>query len=107
MLDEATSAETGQVGGMDSCLDFHQPEIGLFQQDRPREDHLHRRDGSRAVRLGLDGVTSIGAEVAKRIVTERAEHGAYRDMADLSRRANLSADQLEALASAGALDSLE
>ncbi|UKA60869.1 error-prone DNA polymerase [Arthrobacter sp. FW306-2-2C-D06B] len=106
VLDETTSAEAGQVGGMDSCLDFHQPEIGLFQQDRPREDHLHRRDGSRAVRLGLDGVTSIGAEVAKRIVTEREEHGAYRDMADLSRRANLSADQLEALASAGALDSL-
>jgi error-prone DNA polymerase len=106
VLDEAGRAETGQVGGMDSCLDFHQPEIGLFQQDRPREDHLHRRDGSRAVRLGLDGVTSIGAEVAKRIVTEREEHGAYRDMADLSRRASLSADQLEALASAGALDSL-
>ncbi|MFF2296605.1 error-prone DNA polymerase [Arthrobacter sp. NPDC058127] len=105
-LDEATRAEAGQVGGMDSCLDFHQPEIGLFQQDRPREDHLHRRDGSRAVRLGLDGVTSIGTEVAKRIVAEREEHGAYQDMADLSRRANLSADQLEALASAGALDSL-
>ncbi|UYY80081.1 error-prone DNA polymerase [Arthrobacter sp. YA7-1] len=106
VLDEAGRTETGQVGGMDSCLEFHQPEIGLFQQDRPPEDHLHRRDGSRAVRLGLDGVTSIGAEVAKRIVTEREEHGAYRDMADLSRRASLSADQLEALASAGALDSL-
>ena len=106
VLDEATRAEAGQVGGMDSCLDFQQPEIGLFQQDRPREDHLHRRDGSHAVRLGLDGVTSIGTEVAKRIVAEREEHGAYRDMADLSRRANLSADQLEALASAGALDSL-
>ena len=106
VLDEATMAEAGQVGGMDSCLDFHQPKPGLFQQDRPREDHLHRRDGSHAVRLGLDGVTSIGTEVAKRIVTEREEHGAYRDMADLSRRANLSADQLEALASAGALDSL-
>ncbi|WAH96798.1 error-prone DNA polymerase [Arthrobacter sp. MMS18-M83] len=106
VLDETTETELGQVGGMDSCLDFHQPEIGLFQQDQPREDHLHRRDGSHAVRLGLDGVTSIGTEVAKRIVAEREEHGPYRDMADLSRRAGLSADQLEALASAGALDSL-
>ncbi|MHC6221236.1 error-prone DNA polymerase [Arthrobacter sp. MMS24-S77] len=106
VLDDATRTEAGQVGGMDSCLDFHQPKIGLFQQDRPCEDHLHRRDGSHAVRLGLDGVTSIGTEVAKRIVAEREERGPYRDMADLSRRANLSADQLEALASAGALDSL-
>lgn len=106
VLDETREMELGQVGGMDSCLDFHQPEIGLFQQEQPREDHLHRRDGSHAVRLGLDGVTSIGTEVAKRIVAEREEHGPYRDMADLSRRANLSADQLEALASAGALDSL-
>jgi error-prone DNA polymerase len=106
VLDETTETGQGQVGGMDSCMDFHQPPIGSFRQDHPREDHLHRRDGSHAVRLGLDGVTSIGTEVAKRIVAEREEHGPYRDMADLSRRANLSADQLEALASAGALDSL-
>ncbi|MEZ2390055.1 error-prone DNA polymerase [bacterium RCC_150] len=93
-------------GGMDSCLDFEQPPIGPFQQDRPREDHLHRRDASHAVRLGLDGVTSIGKELAKRIVMERDEHGPFVDMADLSRRAGLNAEQLEALASAGALDSL-
>jgi error-prone DNA polymerase len=40
--------------------------------------------------------------VAERIVAEREAHGPYRDMADLSRRADLDAGQLEALAAAGA-----
>ncbi|WP_423181574.1 error-prone DNA polymerase [Arthrobacter sp. NyZ413] len=105
-LEKIDDPKERDQGGMDSCLEFHQPPIGPFLQDQPREDHLHRRDGSHAVRLGLDGVTSIGAEVAKRIVAERDQNGPFRDMGDLSRRADLSAEQLEALASAGALDSL-
>lgn len=92
--------------GMDSCLLPEQPTPGPFDPTLPVEDHLHRRDATHAVRLGLDGVTSIGSEVAKRIVAEREENGPYLDMADLSRRAELSAEQLEALASSGALDSL-
>ncbi|MBT8160306.1 MULTISPECIES: error-prone DNA polymerase [Arthrobacter] len=105
-LEKIDDPKERDQGGMDSCLEFHQPPIGPFLQDQPREDHLHRRDGSHAVRLGLDGVTSIGAEVAKRIVAERDQNGPFRDLGDLSRRADLSAEQLEALASAGALDSL-
>ncbi|MDT9592248.1 error-prone DNA polymerase [Nocardioides zeae] len=62
----------------------------------------HRRDGDLAVRLGLDSVRGIGREVAERVVAVR-EQGAYRDVTDLSRRADLTSAQLEALATAGAL----
>jgi error-prone DNA polymerase len=50
-----------------------------------------------AVRMGLSYVRAIGAEVADRIAAGRP----YRDMTDLARRADLSARQLEALATAG------
>jgi error-prone DNA polymerase len=59
------------------------------------------RDGP-AVRLGLSAVRTIGDDVAKRIEEERREHGPYRNMVDLSRRAGLSATHLEALATADA-----
>ncbi len=58
-----------------------------------------------AVRLGLEGVRTIGEDLAKAIVAEREANGAYTSMADLSRRIGLSADQVEALATAGAFDS--
>ncbi|MCN0178967.1 error-prone DNA polymerase [Salinispora arenicola] len=58
--------------------------------------------GGPAVRLGLDGVRALGAEVAERIVAERTAHGLYQDMSDLARRAGLTAAQLEALATADA-----
>ena len=57
------------------------------------------------VRLGLQHVRTIGADLAKLIVADRAEHGVFTSMADLSRRVGLSADQVEALATAGAFDS--
>jgi error-prone DNA polymerase len=57
-----------------------------------------------AVRLGLDTVRTIGAELAERIVTLRERDGAYTSMADLARRVGLTADQVEALATAGAFD---
>lgn len=91
--------------GSPACLNFEQPPIGLFDRKAP-DPHDHRRDGAYAVRLGLAGVTSIGKELAERIVAERNEGGPYRDLADLSRRVGLNTDQLEALASAGAFDSL-
>jgi len=62
-----------------------------------------RYDDGLAVRLGLDAVKGIGKEAAARIVAARAE-AAYTDVADLSRRAGLTQAQLEALATAGALD---
>lgn len=92
--------------GKDTCTNFEQPPIGPFDRATPSDTHRHRRDGSFAVRLGLAEVTSIGTALAERIVTERTEGGDFIDLADLSRRVGLNADQLEALASAGAFDSL-
>jgi error-prone DNA polymerase len=57
-----------------------------------------------AVRLGLADVRTIGVELAAQIVAERESGGAYASMADLARRVGLSADQVEALATAGAFD---
>lgn len=59
-----------------------------------------------AIRLGLTQVRGICDEVAERIVTAREQHGPYTSIADLARRVSLSARQLEALATAGAFDSL-
>lgn len=56
-----------------------------------------------AIRLGLDNVKSLSAEAGERI----AAHRPYRDIPDLARRAGLSPSQLEALALAGALGSLQ
>ncbi|SHH62061.1 error-prone DNA polymerase, DnaE-like [Jatrophihabitans endophyticus] len=56
-----------------------------------------------AVRLGLGSVRTIGDELAQAIVDERGR-GPFASMADLSRRVGLTADQVEALATAGAFD---
>ncbi|WP_400998498.1 error-prone DNA polymerase [Agromyces sp. GXQ0307] len=93
--------------GMPACADRLQPPVESFDRGAPDRSAEHRRDGAFAVRLGLADVTSIGAKVAERIVAERDEHGPYRDMADLSRRADLDATQLEALAAAGAFECFE
>ncbi len=54
-----------------------------------------------AVRLGLASVRTIGTDLAERIVAERDADGPFTSMADLARRVGLSADQVEALATAG------
>ena len=92
--------------GMDSCLEFNQPEPGPFDPEAPDRSREHRRDASRAVRLGLSSVTGIGKDLAERIVVEREANGAYGDLAELSRRVGVSSEQLEALASAGAFEIL-
>ena len=82
---------------MDGCVDPAQPAIGRFDRHAPDRSAEHRRDGAFAVRLGLADVSSIGTAVAERIIAEREARGPYRDMADVSRRAGLNAEQLEAL----------
>jgi error-prone DNA polymerase len=67
----------------------------------PGEPPSHWGRGGPAVRLGLGAVRTLGEEVAERIVAER-DRGPYRDMADVARRAGLTAAQLEALATADA-----
>ncbi|MCS6710641.1 error-prone DNA polymerase [Brachybacterium sp. EF45031] len=59
-----------------------------------------------AIRLGLTQVRGVGEEAAERIVAERERGGAYRSVPDLARRVRLTARQLEALATSGALDAL-
>ncbi|MGN6444961.1 error-prone DNA polymerase [Amnibacterium sp.] len=101
---EARSARTSTSGGMPSCLGVQPPVPEEFDRTAPVRDAEHRRDGAFAVRLGLAGVTGIGARLAARIVAERTAHGHYRDQRDLARRVGLTAPQLEALATAGAFE---
>ncbi|MFL6106277.1 MAG: error-prone DNA polymerase [Marmoricola sp.] len=97
----ATSLEN-LVTGLDTCTDpYHQPTD--YDPGAPDPTLTHRRDGAFAVRLGLDEVRGIGADVAARIVAARDERP-FRDMVDLSRRAGLDSGQLEALATAGAFE---
>jgi error-prone DNA polymerase len=67
----------------------------------PGEPPSHWGRGGPAVRLGLSSVRTLGEGVAERIEAERAGEP-YRDMADVARRAGLTAAQLEALATADA-----
>ena len=69
-----------------------------FADLEPDEDS----EGGSAVRMGLSGVRSLGEDLAKRLVAERAERGAFASMTDLARRVPLTAPQMEALATAGA-----
>ncbi len=96
----------GKPTGLEACAHAEQPPTGDFDPSERDETLAHRRDGGFAVRLGLAGVTGIGAKVAERIVAERERGGAYRDLRDLVRRAGLSTAQLEALATAGAFECL-
>ncbi|MBW4043154.1 MAG: error-prone DNA polymerase, partial [Acidobacteria bacterium] len=91
--------------GLDACLEPEQPPVPeAFDRTASAHDAEHRRDGAFAVRLGLAGITGIGARLADRVVAERAAHGDYRDQRDLARRIGLTTAQLEALATAGAFE---
>jgi len=74
-------------------------------RDRASGQPLVDPDPRLAVRLGLAPVRGIGEKTAERIVAEREARGPFADLADLARRVRLTAAQLEALATAGALDS--
>lgn len=59
------------------------------------------------IRLGLGSVKGIGKETAGRLVSTRSERGSdFTEIADLSREAGLTVDEVSALARAGACDSL-
>jgi error-prone DNA polymerase len=107
-LAEGTPQAQGASGptGMPGCAEPVQQPIGAFHREEPDRSAEHRRDAAFAVRLGLADVSSIGEAVAERIIAEREARGPYRDMAEVSRRAGLNAEQLEALAAAGAFEGL-
>ncbi|GAB3537011.1 error-prone DNA polymerase [Arthrobacter tecti] len=92
--------------GSAACLNYEQPPVGMFDRSVPFDSDAHRRDGNFAVRLGLDSVQSIGKKLAKTIVEERDANGPFESMGDLARRTELNSNHLEALAAAGAFDSM-
>ncbi|GGH40203.1 error-prone DNA polymerase [Microbacterium album] len=104
-LEPLTEGDGGPTG-QGSCLARVHPAPGAFDPDAPDESDAHRRDGAFAVRLGLSGVTGIGAETAQRIVAERERCGPYRDLHELVRRTGIAQTHLEALATAGAFECL-
>ncbi|UYO95955.1 error-prone DNA polymerase [Microbacterium sp. M28] len=93
--------------GRDSCLVDGDPDAAVpFDRSKPDESAAHRRDGAYAVRLGLSDVRGIGLPFAQRIAGERDENGPFRDLNDLVRRTDATAAQVEALATAGAFESM-
>ena len=102
--DEGANAGPGAPTGSASCLADPQPPVGEYDETRPFDSRLHRRDGGYAVRLGLAGIRTIGETPTDKIVDERDSNGRYADMGDLARRVGLTAAQLEAMATAGAFD---
>jgi error-prone DNA polymerase len=102
-LEPVTPGATGATG----LAECRQPHFARTEWVPGTSDPtpVHRRDGHHAVRLGLEAVRGIGLDVAERIVAAR-EDGPFVDVTDLSRRAGLTTTQLEALATAGAFDSL-
>ncbi len=66
-----------------------------------------RADGSLAIRFGIGVVKNVGASAVEGIIAERDKGGAYRDIEDFCKRADLSAANsraIEHLAKAGAFD---
>lgn len=92
-------------GGDDACMARDQPPVPATASESLAMRARHRRDGGFAVRMGLSSVTGIGAAAAERIVAAR-EASPLRDIHDLARRADLDRGELEALATAGALEGL-
>jgi error-prone DNA polymerase len=78
-----------------------------YRLDEPGEQVQGERAArGPVIRLGLDQVRGIGSTPAEAIVAAREEGGPFTSITDLARRVRLSARQLEALATAGALDDL-
>ena len=68
---------------------------------RLRRHDAHAATAASPCGWGWPSVTAIGEKLAERIVAERDATAPFRDMADLVRRAGLTAAQLEALADRG------
>lgn len=91
--------------GLDTCLAQDQAPPGSFDSSAPDRSAAHRRDGAFAVRLGLAEIRGIDTRTAERIVAAHRS-ASFADLADLARRADLDRAALEALATAGACESL-
>ena len=103
--EEHTEDQPSAPTGLDACVQQEQPHPGLFDGSAPDRSAAHRRDGAFAVRLGLAEIRGIDTRTAERIVAARRS-APFTDLADLARRADLDRAALEALATAGACESL-
>ncbi|HEY8603005.1 DNA polymerase III subunit alpha [Tsuneonella suprasediminis] len=108
------------------CFDMHQSEkLAIFVDDARRqgiaveapdinrseaEFTVERTDDGYAVRYALAGIRNVGEKAMETIVAEREANGWYENLQQLFERippGSMNRRQLEALASAGALDHLE
>jgi error-prone DNA polymerase len=64
-------------------------------------------DGSKSIRVPLTSIKAVSERVARRVMLERLAHGSYSGARDLYERLSVDRDTLEALARAGAFDSLQ
>jgi error-prone DNA polymerase len=81
----------------------HRPDVnrsGAKSRLEPTTTGTATSTGGAAVRLGLEYVRTVGAELAQAIAAGQP----YADLEDLVRRTGLTTAQLEALATAGALE---
>ncbi|MEZ5682286.1 MAG: DNA polymerase III subunit alpha [Erythrobacter sp.] len=108
------------------CFDMHQSEkLAVFVDDARRsgirilppslnhseaEFTVEQTDEGYAVRYALAGIRNVGERAMEAIVDEREGSGLYQSLQDLFERlpkGAMNSRQLEALASAGALDEFE
>jgi len=108
------------------CFDMHQSEkLAVFVDDMRRngieiagpcmnrseaEFTVEQTESGYAVRYALAGIRNVGEKAMEQIVAEREANGRFTDLEDLFRRVpygSMNRRQLEGLAAAGALDSLE
>ncbi len=81
--------------------------INVFPPDVNESDADFKLDkGKNSVIWGLGFLKDIGWDMARKIVMEREKNGPYRGVSELVRRVKLNKKSLEALARAGALDSI-
>ncbi|UYG16347.1 error-prone DNA polymerase [Brachybacterium huguangmaarense] len=101
VFEAAGRSPEGQWHGSDG---WSEDDKDVLRAARPQVQGAAATAGP-AIRLGLEQVRGISDKTAERIVSRR-EEGPFASIPDLARRVGLSARQLEALATAGALDSL-
>ncbi|WP_423464827.1 error-prone DNA polymerase [Promicromonospora sp. MS192] len=101
VLASVERVQPGNGVGATPSSDDGGPEAGLV----PSVARLVEADPALAVRMGLESIRGIGKDKAEEIVAERAERP-FASLRDLVRRVELSTAQLEALATAGALEAL-
>ncbi|EGD56527.1 error-prone DNA polymerase [Gordonia neofelifaecis] len=81
-------------------VQVHRPDVNLSLS------YAGLENGGLDVRIGLGAIRGLSDEVATRIVEERSAGGPFVSVADLSRRVEATTAQLEAIATAGAFESL-